>query len=107
MGNGSNSALALLVGAAIGVGVGVLLAPEKGSKTREKIKDKMNDVIDELKSKVANLTHASEEEISKIKDNFMGKLDETVQLSSEKTEEVIEILEQKLQELKEKAAKYQ
>ena len=37
--NNKNSIIALLAGAAIGVGLGFLFAPDKGSKTREKIKN--------------------------------------------------------------------
>ena len=37
--NNDNGFLALLVGATIGVSLGILFAPDKGSKTREKIKD--------------------------------------------------------------------
>ena len=34
-----NTLLALVTGVAIGAGVGILFAPEKGTKTRSKIKD--------------------------------------------------------------------
>ena len=50
-----NSILALLAGAAIGVGLGILFAPDKGSKTREKIKEGLDDLKDETKEKLAEL----------------------------------------------------
>ena len=37
--------LALLIGAAIGVGVGILFAPDKGTTTRQKIKDTFSIIL--------------------------------------------------------------
>ena len=42
----NNSILALLAGAAVGLGLGILFAPDKGTKTREKIKDGLDDLKD-------------------------------------------------------------
>ena len=47
-----NSLLALLTGALIGAGIGILYAPDKGTKTREKIKDGFQDAKDDLKTKL-------------------------------------------------------
>lgn len=43
---------ALLLGSAIGAGLGILFAPRKGSETRRKIMNKGNDLTDSLKDKV-------------------------------------------------------
>ena len=43
----SNFLLGLLAGAAAGAIVGILFAPDKGSKTRENIKKKLLDLSDE------------------------------------------------------------
>ena len=40
--------VALLGGAAVGVAIGVLLAPEKGSNTREFLRDQVSDVADKF-----------------------------------------------------------
>ncbi len=44
----SNILIAAVAGLAIGVGIGMLIAPEKGSKTRKKIRDKIMDIADKL-----------------------------------------------------------
>jgi gas vesicle protein len=47
----SNSILGVLGGIGIGVALGVLFAPDKGTATRKKISEKGTDLTDELKSK--------------------------------------------------------
>jgi gas vesicle protein len=44
----SNVIIAAIAGIAIGIGIGMLIAPEKGAKTRKKIKDKIFDIADKL-----------------------------------------------------------
>ncbi|MCC9063959.1 YtxH domain-containing protein [Flavobacterium piscisymbiosum] len=47
----SNTILGILGAAAAGAFIGVLFAPDKGSNTRKKIKDKSKDYGDNLKTK--------------------------------------------------------
>lgn len=106
MSNNGNSVLALLLGAAIGAGVGILFAPDKGSKTREKIKDGFDDAKDNLKHKFEDVTE-------QLRNKFSGKhtMEETyedlVSSMSHKTEDVISFLETKLADLKAQNAKLQ
>jgi gas vesicle protein len=48
---------ALLVGAAIGAGLGILFSKGDGEKIREKIKDQFNDLVDGVKDKVGGTHH--------------------------------------------------
>jgi gas vesicle protein len=52
--------LGIIAGIAVGVGIGLLIAPEKGSETRKKLADSAGDWIEKLK----NLFSVSEEEAS-------------------------------------------
>ena len=101
----NNSILALLAGAAVGLGLGILFAPDKGSKTREKIKDGLDDLKDSTKSKWNSLETETKEKFSKTKDDLKDTVNDLLSDSSYKSEEAITFLEEKLAELKKQNAK--
>lgn len=96
--------LALLVGAAVGVGVGILFASDKGSNIRKKIKE----AIDEsgVLNKYNEFISSIQNEVSESKASFEENLEDLLSEGSYKTEELIVLLEQKLQALKEENAKF-
>ena len=102
-----NSILALLAGAAIGVGLGILFAPDKGSKTRDKMKDGFDDLKDHAKSKWDALEEETKEKFSKSKEDLIETVEDLLSNSSYKAEEAITFLEEKLAELKKQNAKLQ
>ncbi len=105
--NNKNNIIALLAGAAVGVGLGILFAPDKGSKTREKIKEGFDELKEEAKSKWSSLENETKEQFSKSKDELKDTVDELLSNSSYKAEEAITFLEEKLAELKKQNAKLQ
>ncbi len=105
--NTGNTILALLTGAAIGVGMGILFAPDKGSKTREKIKDGFDEAKDDLKQKLEDVSEQLKNKFANTKCNFEDSYEDMVSNMSHKTEDVISFLETKLTELKKENAKLQ
>ncbi|WP_026977281.1 YtxH domain-containing protein [Flavobacterium tegetincola] len=95
--------LALLAGAAIGAGLGILFAPEKGEKTRGKIKDKYDGQKNDLMEKFGELSETVKTKFAKTKVDLEKGFDDLVDNADEKSEEVIAKLEKKLQELKKAA----
>jgi gas vesicle protein len=61
MSSNSKTVIALIAGAAAGLALGMLLAPEKGSETRKKVKRFAEDLVDDIKEK-------SESAINEMKD---------------------------------------
>lgn len=105
--NAGNTLLALLTGAAIGAGVGILFAPEKGTKTRGKIKDGYDDAKKDLKHKFENASDGLKDKFSSAKFDLEETYEHLISNMSHKTEDAITFLETKLADLKEQNAKLQ
>ena len=93
---------AFILGTAIGTGIGMLIAPEKGSETRDKLKKESKDVKDLI---VADFKEVKED-VSKAAASGKEKLSEEIEdlkvKASHKAEKAITFLEKQLAILKEK-----
>jgi len=98
--NSGNIIVALLAGAVIGAGVGILLAPDKGSKTRQKIKDGVNSSKDDLLEKLKGFTDLIKDKTTDAVSAIDEMLEETISSEGNDKEALIALLEQKLKALK-------
>lgn len=103
MGRTGGTIVAILAGAAVGAVAGILLAPDQGSKTRKRLgrgiktgSDEIAHKFDDLKDQVRSLMNAK-------KDDLESSINSFVEKAGDKTENIIEVLEKKLAELKKEA----
>jgi gas vesicle protein len=98
---------AIVLGVLVGAAAGVLLAPEKGSVTRENLKREAKDIKDKLSKDFTEV----KEDLSKVatsgKEKFKEEAKEFKVKASVQTEKAITFLEKQLAILKEKNKSFQ
>jgi gas vesicle protein len=103
--NTGNIIVALLAGAVIGAGIGILLAPDKGSATRQKLKDNLGRGKDNLMDKYQELAQLLQRKAENAGENIEDFLDNAISSGIHEKDELISLLESKLEKLKGPATK--
>jgi gas vesicle protein len=107
MANTGNTLLALITGAAIGAGVGLLYAPDSGEHTRKKLKDESKKAQDRLNKKYTETSSNLTEKAKQARVDFEARLEETLSSASHKADDILTAMETKLEELRKQNAKLQ
>lgn len=105
--NTGQTLLALLTGAAIGAGIGILYAPDKGSETRSKIDKERKKAQKKLNKQYKDTKSNLTEQAQKARLNFEQKLEDTLSSASYKADDILLAMEDKLEALRKQNAKLQ
>ncbi len=105
--NTGQTLLALLTGAAIGAGIGILYAPDKGSKTRDKLSKEARKAQKQLNKQIQETSSTLSEKAQRARYSFEQKLNETLSSASYKADDILLAMEDKLEALRKQNAKLQ
>lgn len=98
--NNGEMIIGILTGTAIGIGLGILFAPNKGRKTRGKIKHSVEDATQDVSDWLKN---AKDELVQSAHDNkeaFDKKIEKSMSNMNYKAEDILSGMEHKLEALK-------
>src|SRR5690606_22860450 len=84
--NTGQTLIALLTGAAIGAGLGILYAPDKGSKTRDKLSKEAKKAQKKLNKQIQETSHTLSEKAQQAKYSLEQKLNDTLVAMEDKLE---------------------
>jgi gas vesicle protein len=79
---------ALLLGAAVGVAVVILLAPDKGSETRKKLANKASDLTDDAEEEIKEVIDTLKKKVTEIEGLLSKGLDEAKKMVEEKAHQI-------------------
>lgn len=105
--NTGQTLVALLTGAIIGAGIGILYAPDKGSATRDKLSKEAVKAQKKLSKQLKETSHNLSEKAHMAKLSFEDKLNATLSSASYKADDILAAMEDKLEVLRKQNAKLQ
>lgn len=105
--NTGQTLLALITGAIVGAGVGILFAPDKGSKTRDKISKEARKAQKNAEKKYYETKNILSEKAQSARESFDQKLNSTLNVASHKADDILAAMEDKLEELRKQNSKLQ
>ena len=105
--NTGQTLIALLTGAVIGAGLGILYAPDKGSETRDKLSKEAKKAQKRLSKQLKETSHTLSEKAQMARLSFEEKLNATLSSASYKADDILLAMEDKLEALRKQNAKFQ
>lgn len=102
MSKSSNTVVGLLAGTVIGATLGILFAPDKGIKTRQRLSEEALAARDKFAERATEIKEQVSATVTEKRETLDTQLENVVSNMSHKADDVITVLEKKLKELKAK-----
>ena len=100
--NTGNTLIALITGAIVGAGVGLLYAPQSGKKTREQIRDEALKAKDKLSDEYDSFYDQVTEFAETTKSKFEDKVHKLFSKANSQADNILAGMESELEELRKK-----
>lgn len=100
--NTGNTLIALITGAIVGAGVGLLYAPQSGEKTRKQIKDEALKAKDKLSDEYDSFSEQVTDFAETTKAKFEDKVQKLFKKANSQADNILAGMESELEELRKK-----